>query len=344
MTNKPGRIIFYRYRFLLLALLVFGILFAWMNSSLLTTNVYYQQKHEPTAAQIAHDKNQHDLRVTLSLDHQSINDYVNRRDAVFTRTSEQKFEVTKGTQGEQLTPDSGLVAIVSLMIGVIFALFGRRNHFNEWMRGSGIKNRKVNTTQLMTWLLAFNLVVLLNQVVWFTTLFTQVASQNIHLTFISGLAVLVLNQVVTNVWLLMGIVLGTIINSALAALFYGFFVSFMLTTCHVTLANHRDLSLDWLYNPGAYTVGVIILALVLIAGLSLWYVRLAGRLSYEGRTTLLAFPRWNLVFAVLLLVGTFAVMTSFRYYSWEPFAIVIGLAGVMGWQIYGERWRGSVTE
>ncbi|WP_054777259.1 hypothetical protein [Lacticaseibacillus saniviri] len=43
MTNKPGRIIFYRYRFLLLALLVFGILFAWMNSSLLTTNVYYQQ-------------------------------------------------------------------------------------------------------------------------------------------------------------------------------------------------------------------------------------------------------------------------------------------------------------
>lgn len=344
MTNKPGRIIFYRYRFLLLALLVVGILFAWMNSSQLVSNAEYQQRDEPTVGQIAHNKNHSELRRILAQNHQSIDDYVTRRDAVFTQTSEQKFEVTKALQGKQLTPASWGIAMASLMIGVIFALFGRRNHFNEWMRGSGIKNRKVNATQLTTWLLAFNLVILLNQVVWFTTLFTQVASQNIHLTFISGLAVFIVNQFVTNVWLLMGIILGTIINSTLSALFYGITIGSMLTNWHVILSEYRDLDVDWLYNPGHYTTGVALGSLLIIIALSLWYVRLAGRLSYEGRTTLLAFPRWNLVFAVLLLVGTFAAMTSFRYYSWQPFAIVIGLALLLGWQIYGERWRGNVTD
>jgi len=339
MKTNANRLIWRRYRSLLLALLGLALLFAWMNTGLLNTNARLDRRYNPTAEEIRTDKDQADLRGHLAQTHESPETFVANRDSVFEPGAQGKFEVAIGQQGRSLGQDIGLVIVVSLMSGLALVVFGKYTHFLEWLRGSGLSNRKTAWTSLTLWLCTFNVAVLVNQVIMYFVLNQAIKPDLIHLSWQNVLAFGLLNQVFESVWFVLGMLLGTWLSRPIWALFYGFV--FVLELNQFRLDGGPDfpggLSVQTFYSPGQST-GLVILGGVIVLILSMWlYVFLSGRVAY-AESPLTVFPQTDYLFIILLGgIATSSLMRNLSFYSWVGVGLVIVIWGLMLYQAYGSR-------
>ncbi|KRM72483.1 hypothetical protein [Lacticaseibacillus brantae] len=339
MKTNAGRLIWRRYRYLLLALLGLALLFAWMNTGLLNKNAQLDRRYNPTAEEIRTDKDQQDLREHLAQSHETPETFVANRDSVFEPGAQGKFEVAIGQEGRSLGQDIGLVIAVSVMSGLALVVFGKYTHFLEWLRGSGLSNRQTAWSSLGWWLGTFNLAVLINQTIMYFVLKQALPADVIHLSWQNILAFFLLNQVLESLWFVIGMLLGTWLARPIWALFYGLVFVVELNT--VRFDGRTDmaqgLSVQTLYSPGQST-GLVLLGGVIVLVLGMWlYVYLSGQVTYaEGSLTV--FPQTDYLFIVLLGAIVISSLTSnLSYFSWFGVGVSTIVIGLMLFQAYGNR-------
>jgi|GEM_PF-2735623 len=345
MKTHGWQLLWTRYRFMLLILLGLGLLFAWMNSSLMAANVKISAQYNPPITAIETQKDYAETRAIIKRDHLTTREYVAKRDSVFDASAQGKFEVAVGQKGVSLGQDVALLAVLSLMAGAVLVVFGKYHHFFEWLRGSGINAQRLALSELGLWLGTFNAVGLIVQGILYISLTQLLPAANIHLGWQNIVAFVLLNQLLASLWFILGLLMGAVFARPLPGLIYSFIFGLLLNYFRLgPISSNRALTIHSLYSPGSST-GVLILGLiVLIMALAWLFVHWQSRVSYADYP-LTAFPKFDWLFVVgMIFLMIFGLSAGFNYWAWQSIVVFVVFAAVVVWQAYWTRFQTQLVK